>query len=117
MHKLILAAAVAVGLILPMSAHAQVGPIVAGGVLTVPDYTRTCTCSYQNQASVGLIHMPEADLWTFTTKREVRGPIRQVGIGLGAAFPPINLVAKPFICPNGNMRYEQATSNPLPGTT
>jgi hypothetical protein len=40
--------------------------IAAGGVLTIPDYTRTCTCSYQNQTSVGLIHMPEAEMWTFT---------------------------------------------------
>jgi hypothetical protein len=43
--------------------------------------------------------------------------VTAVGIGLGAAFPPINLVAKPFVCLNGSMRYEQTTSNPLPGTT
>jgi outer membrane protein assembly factor BamB len=58
--------------------------IAAGGVLTVPDYTRTCTCSYQNQCSVGLIHMPEAELWTFTTSRPVAGLIRQVGVNFGA---------------------------------
>jgi hypothetical protein len=43
--------------------------------------------------------------------------VTAVGIGLGAAFPPINLVAKPFVCLTGNMVYEQTTSNPLPGTT
>ncbi len=43
--------------------------------------------------------------------------VTAVSIGLGAAYPPANLVAKPFVCPNGTMRYEQATSNPLPGTT
>src|SRR5205814_929010 len=32
--------------------------IAAGGVLTAPDYTRTCTCSYQQQCSLGLVHMP-----------------------------------------------------------
>jgi outer membrane protein assembly factor BamB len=58
--------------------------IAAGGVLTAPDFTRTCTCSYQNQASVGLIHMPEADLWTFTTTREVKKTIRRLGVNLGA---------------------------------
>ena len=58
--------------------------IPAGGVLAVPDYTRTCTCGYQNQASIGLVHMPEAELWTFTTARPVPGPLRRVGINLGA---------------------------------
>lgn len=58
--------------------------IVAGGVLTAPDYTRTCTCAYQNQTSVGFIHMPEAELWTtFGTKR-VEGPIRRLGLNLAA---------------------------------
>jgi len=39
--------------------------IVANGVLNAPDYTRTCTCTYQNQTSLALIHMPEAEFWTF----------------------------------------------------
>ena len=39
--------------------------IPADGVLSAPDYTRTCVCSYQNQASLALIHMPEAEFWTF----------------------------------------------------
>ncbi|MEO1998894.1 MAG: PQQ-binding-like beta-propeller repeat protein, partial [Planctomycetaceae bacterium] len=42
--------------------------IPADGVLSAPDYTRTCTCSYQNQASLALIHMPEAEYWTFGAK-------------------------------------------------
>jgi hypothetical protein len=58
--------------------------IAASGVLTVPDFTRTCTCSYQNQTSIGLVHMPEADLWTFTTARKVEGPVRRLGVLLGA---------------------------------
>jgi hypothetical protein len=36
---------------------------------------------------------------------------------VGALYPPLNLVAKPFVCPNGEMRYEEIVSNPLPGTT
>lgn len=39
--------------------------IAAGGVLCAPDYTRTCTCSYQNRSSLGLIHMPQVEYWTF----------------------------------------------------
>jgi outer membrane protein assembly factor BamB len=58
--------------------------IAAGGVLAVPDYTRTSTCSYQQQASLGLIHTPEAEMWTFTTSRNIDGPIRRLGLLLGA---------------------------------
>ncbi len=39
--------------------------IPANGVLNAPDYTRTCTCAYQNQTSLALVHMPEAEFWTF----------------------------------------------------
>ena len=38
-------------------------------------------------------------------------------IGIGAVFPQANIIAKPFVCPNGKMSFEQTTSNPLPGTT
>jgi outer membrane protein assembly factor BamB len=58
--------------------------VVAGGVLTAPDYTRTCTCSYQNQTSIGLVHMPEAEMWTFTTSHTVSGPVKRAGINFGA---------------------------------
>jgi len=43
--------------------------------------------------------------------------VTAVSIGVGAAWPPLNLVAKPFVCPNGQMVFSQETSNPLPGTT
>jgi Malectin domain/PQQ-like domain len=58
--------------------------IVAGGVLTAPDYTRTCTCSYQNQTSLALVHMPEAEMWTFFGPRQDDGPVRRLGLNLGA---------------------------------
>jgi outer membrane protein assembly factor BamB len=58
--------------------------IVAGGLLNSPDYTRTCTCSYQNQSSLALIHMPEAEMWTYFGKGGGNGPVRRVGINLGA---------------------------------
>ena len=57
--------------------------VVAGGVLTAPDYTRTCTCNYQIQTSLALIHMPEAEMWTFTGDRSPKGPIKRLGINLG----------------------------------
>lgn len=58
--------------------------IVAGGVLTAPDYTRTCTCSYQNQTSIALVNMPEAEMWTSFGPSPVRDAIRRVGINFGA---------------------------------
>ncbi|QDS87803.1 Alcohol dehydrogenase [cytochrome c] precursor [Rosistilla ulvae] len=38
--------------------------VVANGVLNAPDYTRTCSCAYQNQTSLALVHMPDIDMWT-----------------------------------------------------
>jgi outer membrane protein assembly factor BamB len=40
--------------------------VVANGVLNAPDYTRTCSCAYQNQTSLALIHMPEMEMWTYS---------------------------------------------------
>ena len=60
--------------------------IIANGVLNAPDYTRTCVCSYQNQASLALIHMPEVGYWTFDyyLKPSEPTPVKQVGINFGA---------------------------------
>jgi hypothetical protein len=58
--------------------------IVAGGVLTAPEYTRTCSCQYQNQTSLGLIHMPEAEMWTSFGSVDLKGVVKRVGINLGA---------------------------------
>jgi outer membrane protein assembly factor BamB len=58
--------------------------IVAGGLLNAPDYTRTCICSYQNQTSLALVAMPEAEMWTFFGSTEVKGPIKRIGVNFGA---------------------------------
>lgn len=58
--------------------------IVAAGLLNAPDYTRTCVCNYQNQASLALIHMPEAEMWTYFGAKGGKGPVRRVGINFGA---------------------------------
>ena len=57
---------------------------MADGVLNAPDYTRGCTCSYQNQASLAMVPTPDAEEWTFFPAREVKGVVRRVGINLGA---------------------------------
>lgn len=58
--------------------------LAADGVLSAPDYTRTCTCSYQNQASLGLIHMPDADVWTALSVEPDLETVERIGINLGA---------------------------------
>lgn len=58
--------------------------IVANGVLNAPDYTSTCTCSYQNQTSLAMVHMPDVEMWTFSKVRVSDAPIQSVGINFGA---------------------------------
>jgi hypothetical protein len=43
--------------------------------------------------------------------------VTAVSYGLGALYPPLNKIAQPFVCPNGQMSVEENTSNPIPGTT
>lgn len=61
--------------------------VVANGVLNAPDYTRTCSCSYQNQTSLALIHMPEIEIWTNSqlgTDSKSSAIVKQAGINFGA---------------------------------
>jgi len=58
--------------------------IVAGGLITAADYTRTCVCSYQNQTSLALIHMPEAEQWTSFGAQTPKQRVRSLGLNLGA---------------------------------
>jgi outer membrane protein assembly factor BamB len=61
--------------------------IAANGVLNAPDYTRTCSCAYQNQTSLALVHMPELETWTLSHMAQLgdRGQrIQRLGVNLGA---------------------------------
>ncbi len=58
--------------------------VVADGVLNAPDYTRTCTCSYQNQTSLALVHDPDVEVWTFTGLKLDDERIIRLGLNLGA---------------------------------
>ncbi|MBX3420882.1 MAG: PQQ-binding-like beta-propeller repeat protein [Pirellulaceae bacterium] len=61
--------------------------IVANGVLNAPDYTRTCSCAYQNQTSLALVHMPDVDVWATNltaTLADADTAIESVGINFGA---------------------------------
>jgi hypothetical protein len=59
--------------------------IVAGGLLTAPEYTRTCSCAYQNQSSIAMMHMPEAEMWTFFGTKEIKGVVKRLGLTFGGA--------------------------------
>ena len=61
--------------------------VVANGVLNAPDYTRTCSCAYQNQTSLALVHMPDVEMWSVDSMApeilaEVR--VRELAINFGA---------------------------------
>jgi outer membrane protein assembly factor BamB len=58
--------------------------VVANGVLNAPDYTKTCTCSYQNQTSLALIHMPDVEMWSFSDLGASQASVRNVGVNFGA---------------------------------
>ena len=69
--------------------------VVANGVLNAPDYTRTCSCAYQNQTSLALVHMPGVEVWSVNAlanapiqpeSDELRTKLAaSVGFNLGAA--------------------------------
>lgn len=40
-----------------------------------------------------------------------------ISIGLGALYPPLNYVAKPFVCPNGQMTFEKQQAQTTPSQT
>jgi outer membrane protein assembly factor BamB len=58
--------------------------IVADGVLSAPDYTRTCTCAYQLQTSLAFVHEPDVELWTFNVPKVLNALDEPVGLNLGA---------------------------------
>lgn len=43
--------------------------------------------------------------------------VTAISIGFGALFPSMNLISKPFVCPNGRMEHVDQVYNPYPGTT
>jgi hypothetical protein len=40
-----------------------------------------------------------------------------ISMGLGALYPPLNYVAKPFVCPTGQMNFETLAQNATPNQT
>jgi len=53
--------------------------------------------------------------WTFVWSLFMG--VTAISIGVGAIFPPLNYVAKPFVCPNGTMSVRGDTYNVSPVET
>ena len=59
--------------------------VAADGVLNALDYTRTCTCSYQNQTSLAMVHMPGDSNIEAWSRYDASAPNPEShGINLGA---------------------------------
>ena len=58
--------------------------IPAGGVLNAPNYAHGCSCSYNLFTSLGLMHVPDVDLWTYNALQSPKSASRRFGINLGA---------------------------------
>jgi len=58
--------------------------IAADGVLAAPEYTRTCTCSYQNQTSLAMVHDPRVEQWTFSSLKAPATRIVRAGLNFAA---------------------------------
>jgi len=54
-------------------------------------------------------------IWTFLWSLFMG--VTAIAIGFGALFPSMNLISKPFVCPNGKMDHVDQVYNPYPGTT
>jgi outer membrane protein assembly factor BamB/ubiquinone/menaquinone biosynthesis C-methylase UbiE len=58
--------------------------IPANGVLNAPNYGFGCICSYSVFTSLALVHVPEAEAWTYSAYQFDKGRIKKLGINFGA---------------------------------
>ena len=58
--------------------------IPAGGILNAPNFAHGCVCGYALFTSMGLIHLPEAELWNYSALTRGKDFVRRMGINFGA---------------------------------
>ena len=58
--------------------------LAANGVLNSPDFTFTCSCAFQTQTSLALIHSPDLDYWTAYNQSIPAGPLKRYALNLAA---------------------------------
>ncbi len=58
--------------------------IPAGGVLNAPNMAHGCVCGYSIFTSLALVHVPEAELWTYSPLAKRDEPPKKFAINFGA---------------------------------
>ena len=58
--------------------------IPAEGILNAPNFANGCICSYSLFTSLAMIHVPEAEKWSYRAHKKPKDRVRKVGINFGA---------------------------------
>lgn len=58
--------------------------IPAGGVLNAPNMAHGCDCGFSVFTSLALVHVPEAETWSYSPLKPPAGRVRRLGMNLGA---------------------------------
>jgi outer membrane protein assembly factor BamB len=58
--------------------------VPAGGVLAAPEYSQECECQFKNKTSLGLIHMPDMENWSFEMGAPEIDAVTRLGLNFGA---------------------------------
>ena len=55
-------------------------PHPANGILNAPNFANECICSFSIYTSLAMVHMPDAEKWTYSSFGKDTGRIRKVGV-------------------------------------
>ena len=58
--------------------------IPANGVLNAPNFAHGCICSYSIYTSLGLVHVPDNEQWSYSAHGNPTAAVERVGVNLGA---------------------------------
>ncbi|MFV2066257.1 MAG: PQQ-binding-like beta-propeller repeat protein [Pirellulales bacterium] len=58
--------------------------IPADGVLNAPNFAYGCSCGFSIFTSLGLVHVPDVELWTYNAYKRPGDRLARVGINFGA---------------------------------
>jgi outer membrane protein assembly factor BamB len=58
--------------------------IPANGILNAPNFANGCICSFSIYTSLAMVHMPDAEKWTYSSFGNDAGRIRKVGVNFNA---------------------------------
>lgn len=58
--------------------------IPANGVLNAPNMAHGCICGYSLFTSMAFVHVPQAEMWSYSAIPSTKADVKQLGINLGA---------------------------------